>query len=197
MSNRKAFNFYRSYWETAKMLSDKDRLAFYDAMFEKQFNGTDPDLKGSALFAWISQKHSIDSQIKGWEDKTGEKLQSADNHTTLPPTEGPSKPPRQQEEGQEKGEDKDKGYITAFNEFFNKKYGMTKGRISEIKKIVNAGYTIDQAKQVFKFKSEKWGNDPKMKEYLTPDTLLRFSKFEKYIDEVNNNSQPTRPKIYV
>ena len=35
---RKGFNFYRSYWEVANELSDKDRLAFYDALFEKQFN---------------------------------------------------------------------------------------------------------------------------------------------------------------
>ena len=31
MSKRKAFNFYFSYYDIAKELTDKDRLAFYDA----------------------------------------------------------------------------------------------------------------------------------------------------------------------
>lgn len=199
MSKRKAFNFYRSYWDTAKMLSDKDRLAFLDAMFEKQFNGVEPDLKGNALFAWISQKHSIETQIKGYEDKTGQRLQQVENDATKPPYEppsvGPIEPPSVQEKGKE--EEKEEGYITAFNECFSKRFGLTKDRKTQIKKIIQAGYTIEQARQVFKLKLQKWGNDHKMKDYLTPDTLLRFSNFEKYVDEVNNTVELTRPKIVV
>lgn len=67
---RKAFNFYRSYWEVANELNDKDRLAFYDALFKRQFTGQETDLKGLVKFAYLSQKHSIDRQIKGFEDKT-------------------------------------------------------------------------------------------------------------------------------
>lgn len=111
---RKAFNFYRSYYDTGKMLSDKDRLLFYDALLEKQFNGIDTELKGNALLAWVGQKHSIESQIKGWEDKTGVKL--SDNHATEPPTEGGSEgptepplyPPSVQGEEKGKGQEKEK-----------------------------------------------------------------------------------------
>ena len=67
---RKAFNFYRSYWEVAQELNDKDRLAFYDAILKKQFTGIENELSGMAKFAFISQKHSIDQQIKGYFDKT-------------------------------------------------------------------------------------------------------------------------------
>jgi len=70
MSERKAVKFYRSYWEVAMQLNDKDRLAFYDALMLRQFTGEQPDLKGMANFAYISQKHSIDAQVKGFEDKT-------------------------------------------------------------------------------------------------------------------------------
>ena len=63
---RKAFNFYRSYWEVANELNDKDRLAFYDALLKKQFTGRDSQLIGMAKLAIISQKHSIDSQIDGY-----------------------------------------------------------------------------------------------------------------------------------
>jgi hypothetical protein len=68
--SRKAFNFYRSYFDVACELSDKDRLAFYDAIITLQFTANSTPLKGTAKFAFLSQKHSIDAQIKGYYDKT-------------------------------------------------------------------------------------------------------------------------------
>jgi len=77
---RKTFNFYRSYWDVANELNDKDRLAFYDALMKRQFTGVETDLDGMVKFAYLSQKHSIDRQIEGYENKTKEPLQD--------PTEG-------------------------------------------------------------------------------------------------------------
>ena len=71
---RKAFNFYNSYFTVFKELSDKDKLAFITALLEKQFEGKEPNLIGQAKFAYLSQKHSIDSQVLGYETKTKEKL---------------------------------------------------------------------------------------------------------------------------
>ena len=70
-NERPLFKFYRSYWIVANELSDKDRLSFYDALIKKQFTGQDTELKGMANFAYISQKHNIDAQVKGFTDKTG------------------------------------------------------------------------------------------------------------------------------
>ncbi len=81
---RKAFNFYRSYWEVANELNDKDRLAFYDALLTRQFTGKEIELKGLVKFAYLSQKHSIDKQIKGYEDKTKNTL----NYPIEDPTQG-------------------------------------------------------------------------------------------------------------
>ena len=107
MGERKAFNFYRSYYETGKLLSDKDRLQFYDAIFERQFNGIEPkDLKGSALLAWTGQRYSIDAQVKGYEDKTGVKLQHIENHTTKHPAKGGIDGGCQEEKEKEEGEEK-------------------------------------------------------------------------------------------
>jgi hypothetical protein len=65
---REAFNFYRSYATVAARLKDKDRLAFYDALINKQFTGIEPrELSDMALFAYESQKHSIDKQVIGYE----------------------------------------------------------------------------------------------------------------------------------
>lgn len=85
MSERKAVKFYRSYWEVAMQLNDKDRLSFYDALMLRQFTGQEPTLTGMANFAYISQKHSIDAQVKGFEDKTKIPLQGGTQGGTQAP----------------------------------------------------------------------------------------------------------------
>lgn len=72
---REGFNFYRSYYDVAKELEPEDRYAFLWALLEKQFDGKEPDLQGMAKFAYISQKHSIEKQIKGWETKNNTEIQ--------------------------------------------------------------------------------------------------------------------------
>ncbi len=103
MSDRKGFNFYKSYLDVFNEIkTDKEKLEFVQALFNRQFYGIEPkELKGMARFAYISQKHAIDQQVKGFEDKTGAKLAS--------PTEGGLESPSQQVEGevQEKEEGKE------------------------------------------------------------------------------------------
>jgi len=67
MKNRKAFNFYRSYYDVAKELPEENRLDFLMAILEMQFTGEEPELSGIAKFAFISQKHSIIRQIEGYK----------------------------------------------------------------------------------------------------------------------------------
>ena len=103
---RKAINFFRSYFEVAKELNDKDRLAFYDALLNKQFENIEPNLKGMANFAYISQKHSIDAQVKGYFDKTKDEQFNPNQ----PPSVGATQPPclQEKEKGQEKVQEKEK-----------------------------------------------------------------------------------------
>ena len=115
---RLLFKFYRSYFDVACELSDKDRLAFYDAIMQRQFLGIEPNLKGVSKLAYVSQKHNIDAQVKGWEDYF--KTQLIDNHAMIPPM--------IQEEEKEKEEEKEQitNTIYSFDEFwetYNKKTG--------------------------------------------------------------------------
>jgi hypothetical protein len=73
LTKRKGFNFFRSYYDVYNELeNDKDKISFIEALLDRQFLGLKPtDLKGMAKFAYISQTNSIDSQVKGFEDKTG------------------------------------------------------------------------------------------------------------------------------
>lgn len=110
---RQAFNFYRSYWEVANELNEKDRLAFYDALLKRQFTGEETELKGLVKLIYLSQKHSIDKQIKGYEDKTKRPLLDP----AIDPTQGGKQGPSVQEKGKEK--EKEKQRLILFNDFWN------------------------------------------------------------------------------
>ena len=89
-STRKLFKFYRSYYEIAQELPEIDRLSFYDALIKVQFSGEETTLQGLAKFAYISQNHSINSQLEGF----------INFEKRSPPGTPPGTPPE--------GEDKDK-----------------------------------------------------------------------------------------
>ena len=93
--DRKAFKFYKSYYDVALELPDKDKLDFLMALLEVQFTGHHRQLKGMAKFAYISQKHSIDAQIEGYLTKTG---------ATIPPIEGAYIQEKEKEKEKEKEE---------------------------------------------------------------------------------------------
>lgn len=87
LSERKAFNFYRSYFELASELSDKDRLQFYDAIIKYQFTKEEIELTGIAKIAFVSQKHSLISQVEGYENVG---LRRSNNGTFTTTSEGAS-----------------------------------------------------------------------------------------------------------
>ena len=104
LTKRKGFNFFRSYYDVYNELEkDSDKIQFIEALLNRQFLGVKPtNLKGMAKFAYISQTNSIDSQVKGYETKTG-------NALCQPPKQGGSQPPKQQEKGKVEEKEKEKG----------------------------------------------------------------------------------------
>ena len=122
--SRKGFNFYRSYFDVAMELPDKDRLAFYDALAKRQFLGEEPTLTGMAKLAYISQKYVIDAQVKGWEDKTGTSLKVVEKQEVNTPCQGGcqggdgggSYAPSVQEKEKEKEEVKEKVNINIISD---------------------------------------------------------------------------------
>lgn len=96
MLNRKAFNFYKSYYEVANELPEQDRNEFVWAIVSAEFTGelVEPKSKLARLM-FLGQKHSILKQLEGYK--------SATKDTKQLPTEGPPEGPAQQvqEQGQE------------------------------------------------------------------------------------------------
>jgi hypothetical protein len=119
LTKRKGFNFFRSYYDVYNELPEADKLPFIEALLDRQFLGIKPtNLKGMAKFAYISQTNSIDSQVKGYEDKTKTKLNPCEP-VVLPPTDGGGLrgdlPPTLQVEEKEK--EKEKEILHLYNKF--------------------------------------------------------------------------------
>lgn len=145
---RKAFNFFNSYWQTANELNDKDRLAFYDAILHYQFTGDKSkldSLTGLAKFAYISQAHSIDSQIRGYYDNCKKQKINPFEYPAVGGDAGACLPPalQEKEKEEEKEEVKEKEQEKAYRQF--KHLRMT---LSEFDKVVALGYTKQQIDNV-------------------------------------------------
>lgn len=60
---KRAFLFYESYYRAADEMSVKDKAAFVLALCAYIFDGTEPELKGTAKVAWLLTKPVIDSDV--------------------------------------------------------------------------------------------------------------------------------------
>jgi len=103
MKNRKAFNFYRSYYDVVVELPDEQKIQFLMAILNKQFLDIEPQVDGLVGLLYKSQKHSIDKQVDGYKSKM--KIKTPTEGPYLDPTEGPTL------QEKEKGEEKEKGQV--------------------------------------------------------------------------------------
>lgn len=181
---RKAFKFYRSYFDIARELDDKDRLAFYDALLTRQFEGIELELKGLAKFAYISQKHSIDAQIKGYEDKVKEPIQAP----TQGVTQGPTVEPTQQEK--EKVKEKEK--VLNIEERKSKFYDSLIPFVDD--------YPKQMLRDFFEYWSEHGEKDKKMrfekeKTFGTSQRLKTW--YNRNPKQYDQNNDPNPPEYYL
>ena len=70
-----------------------------------------------------------------------------------------------------------------------------KGNVDKFARVLKTKEgTEEEIRMVIEFKTMRWGNDPVMRAYLTPETLCRPSKFSGYLEEAYNaKSQQSRP----
>jgi hypothetical protein len=128
LTKRKGFNFFRSYFDVFNELeTDKDKVDFINALLNRQFLGLKPTgLTKMAKFAYVSQTNSIDSQVKGYEDKTQTKLNPLEENNYTPSVggsvggaDGGAQPPCLQVEEEEKEKEKGKDINNTKKHVFN------------------------------------------------------------------------------
>ena len=179
-NERLVFKFYKSYFDTAKLLDDKNRLAFYDALLEKQFNFIEPTLSGLAELVYVSQKHNIDSQVNGW-------LEKIKSMGIAPPAIPPIAPPAIQLEKKYKKKNKEekkkeiKYTCMSFDEFWDL-YDKKVGKPNAIKLFEK---TTEKERELIKAYIPKYKlSKPDVKYRKDPERFLKYRVWEDEIVSV-------------
>lgn len=73
--------------------------------------------------------------------------------------------------------------IAAFNSVTGKEITLTKQRERMFAARFKEGYTVADFETVIRVKHAEWCNDPKMKKYITPETLFNGENFQKYLEQ--------------
>jgi uncharacterized phage protein (TIGR02220 family) len=194
-TKRKAFNFLRSYFDVLNELTnDKDKLDFLTAIINKQFLDEDPkDLNFIVNLCYESQRHQIETSVKGWERATKDSLNTTPPTTlgTTPPTTLGTDPKEEEEEVKEEEEEEEEvKYNTELKsidfvkllEFINSSFNKNFKSINDkAKKSFNARLK-NYPKEIFKtvinnLKKDNYHLETGFK-YITPEYIAR----EKTID---------------
>lgn len=144
--DRKAFNFYKSYYDVAVELPDDERNEFVWCIVSAQFTGEliEPKSKLARLM-FLGQKHSILKQLEGYR------------FAIKGPSEGANKGPsvQVQEQGQVQEKEQEQGKIKTF------------GPISETYFSIDSKYITDYKYRVY---------DGGFKEFIESQNLMWFPK---------------------
>ncbi len=180
---RKGFNFYRSYWEVANELCDKDRLAFYDALLKKQFTNEETELNGMVKFAYLSQKHSIDKQIDGYIS------QMSNRHPTEDPWQGVTQEPTVEPTQQEKEKVKEKvkeqidfqALLDFINLHFKREFKVINKKVkAKYQSLLSQGYLKQNiTTAILNCKNNQYHKE-KNYQYCTPEFFSRTDTIDKY-----------------
>jgi len=184
MKERKAFKFYRSYFEVANELPDKERLEFLWALLKKQFENVDSDLTGLARFAYVSQEHSIKAQMEGYISKVGNPTQGGAKGGTKGGSEAPEVQEKEKEKVQEKEEIIDFGALLLFvNNSFERKFKVVSDKArKQYNARLKEGYTkADITTAINNCKKNQYHMDNNY-QYCTIEFFSRAETLEKYSD---------------
>ena len=119
-----AFLFYRSYYDAAKRMNQRDKAAYFMALCAYVFDGVEPQLSGTAEVGWILTLPTLEANLKrrkngakGGRPSAKEKPMVTENETIGyaddAPCEKPNKGQRDKGNMDEGQKDKDKGQGSA------------------------------------------------------------------------------------
>jgi uncharacterized phage protein (TIGR02220 family) len=201
---RKAFNFYRSYYDVALLLPELERAEFIMCICHAQFTGEliEPKLPIAKL-AYIGQLHSIKKQLEGYNYglKTPKKTEPLEE-----PLEGayesPLKEPLPQVQVQEKEKEEYtidfEALLQYLNDTFGRKFKVVNADVrKKYKSLFKKGYTKhDVFKSIQTCKNNSFHKDTNY-QYCTPEYFSRSEIIDKYgsVSTEKTHLRPTHPII--
>jgi predicted GIY-YIG superfamily endonuclease len=213
-TKRKAFNFLRSYFDVFNELKDdKDKLDFLTSIINKQFLNEDPkDLSFIVKLCYESQRHSIESSVKGWirVNKTDILGNILTDPTTDPmidpmidPTTDPMIDPKEEKEKEkEKVEVKEENNIVFFDaeiiEFsFDDFWSLYPNKTNKKKAEEKFKKLTKEQKQKIELHLPYFINNKPFKDYNHPHAITYLNQ-ERYNDEIqitNTNLIPSQNEL--
>ena len=155
LTKRKAFNFLRSYFDVLNELeTDKQKLDFLLSIINKQFLDEDPkELEFIVNLCYQSQRHAIESSVKGWK-----RANKAKALGTNPPTNPPTNPKEEKEEEKEEVQ-LSMNFLyknTAWRNNFLKHYSISLEEYEKKLKAFSIGYDMDRPEKELKQHFFNW-----------------------------------------
>jgi hypothetical protein len=207
-TKRKAFNFLRSYFDVFNELKDdKDKLDFLTSIINKQFLNEDPkELSFIAKLCYESQRHSIESSVKGWirvnkTDILGNILTDPTIGPTTDPMIDPMIDPKEEKE-KDKVEVKEENNIVFFDaeiiEFsFDDFWSLYPNKTNKKKAQEKFSKLTKEQKQKIELHLPYFINNKPFKDYNHPHAITYLNQ-ERYNDEIqitNINLIPTQNEL--
>jgi hypothetical protein len=207
-TKRKAFNFLRSYFDVFNELKDdKDKLDFLTSIINKQFLNEDPkDLSFIVKLCYESQRHSVESSVKGWlrvnnTDILGNTVLNPTNNPMTNPMTNPMIDPKEEEEKEkEKVEVKEENniFLAEVLEFsFDDFWSLYPNKINKKKAQEKFNKLTKEQKQKIELHLPFFINNKPFKGYNHPHAITYLNQ-ERYNDEIqitNTNLIPSQNEL--
>lgn len=188
---------YRSFYEAIKELSFEDQGRVWNAVFEYGLNFNELELSGISKTIFKLMKPNIEANIKRYRNGSKAKSEQEASENEASGKQNGSKTEAKEDQSvskveankdKDKDENKDKEIssiservIFELNLVSGSSYRHNSGKtLSAIRARVNEGWTVEDLIAVVFDRAAAWKNDPKMSDYLRPETLFG-SKFESYL----------------
>lgn len=184
---KQAIYLYHSYLAAVEPLGDAECGRLFKSLLQYSMTGVAPELSGNERFLFPMMRDQIDRDNKAYEEKCSKNRENASQRPQATATERKPSLPTASDGSQGEGEREGEGDIYKdIVGFLNEKTGRNfKPGIAKTKAAINArlaeGFKLDDFKKVIEKKTKEWGKDPKMQQYLRPETLFG-TKFESYLN---------------
>ena len=169
------FTFFKSYYESAQHLSNKDQAAFYKLIMDYMFTGQEPSIDGHLMGFWLLIKPNLDTSKS--RSKSGQKKSKQNQNKIKTESKSSSSPL----EDKDKDKDKDNKHYEYHKFLFQlKKEVLTPTKVTKTKEGLKLFKSISDKKQL---KDDYIKHQIDKKEYAQRITAF----MEDYLSNKKNN----------